>query len=95
VLALALLSLVVGVGLGTRYKVLTLLAAIVAALPLAFLVGLYLYGTVGLVIITIASTVVLLQVGYLAGLVVQSRLEILRRAERTSSAGPASLIKAD
>jgi hypothetical protein len=88
VLALALLSLVIGVGLGTRYRVLVLLPAMVGALPLALLVGLYLYGTAGLVIFTVASTVALLQVGYLTGVVLQSRLEILRRAERTSSAGP-------
>jgi hypothetical protein len=88
VLALALLSLVIGVGLGTRYKVLVLVPAIICAVPLALLVGLYLYGTAGLVIFAAASTVVLLQVGYVVGVVVQSRLEVLRGAERISSAGP-------
>ena len=87
-LVLALLSLVIGVGLGTRYRVLVLLSAIVCDLPLALLAGLYLYGTAGLIILTITSTVVLLQVGYLAGVVVQSRLEVPRGAERISSAGP-------
>ena len=87
-LALALLSLVIGVGLGTRYRVLVLLPAIACDLPLALLVGFYLYGTAGLVIITVASTIVLLQIGYLAGVFVQSRLETVRGAESTSSAGP-------
>ena len=87
-LTLALLSLVLGAGLGTRYKVLVLLSAIICALPVALLVGLYLYGTAGLVIFTMTSTVVLLQIGYLAGVVVQSRLQNVQRAGSTSSAGP-------
>jgi hypothetical protein len=88
VLTLAVLSLVVGAVLGTRYKVHVLLPAIVSALPISLFVGLYAYGTVGLVILTVASTIVLLQVGYLAGVFAQSRLETVRGAERTSSAGP-------
>jgi hypothetical protein len=66
-LALAVLSLIIGVVLGTRYKVLSLLPAIVCGLPIASLVGLYVYGTAGLVMLTMAATLVGLQIGYLAG----------------------------
>jgi hypothetical protein len=89
VLALAVLSFVIGVALGARYKVFVLFPAIVCGLTLALLVGFHVYGTAGLVILTVALTVLLLQVGYLAGVVVQARVETFRGAESTSSpAGP-------
>jgi hypothetical protein len=84
-LALAVFSLIIGVVLGTRYKVIILLPAIVCGLLIASLVGLYVYGTAGLIVLTIAATLVGLQVGYLAGvagqLFVGLRMEGRRGAE--------------
>jgi hypothetical protein len=91
-LALSVLSFVIGVVLGTRYKVLVLLPAIVCVLPIALFVGLYGYGTAGLVILTVTATLVGLEIGYLAAalhLLAESRIRALRRASgNPSPAGP-------
>jgi hypothetical protein len=92
-LALPVLIFVIGVVLGTRYKVLVLLPAIVCVLPIALFVGLYGYGTAGLVILTVTATLVGLEIGYLAGvalhLLAESRIRALRRASgNPSPAGP-------
>jgi hypothetical protein len=89
-LGLAVLSFVIGIVLGTRYKVLVLLPAILCALPIALFVGLCAYGTAGRAILTVAASLAGLQIGYLAGVVVRhllapSRVGALRRASSSPS----------
>jgi hypothetical protein len=69
-LPLAVLSFMMGIVLGMRYKVFVLLPASFCLLPIALFVGLYGYRTPGLVILTGAATLASLQIGYLASIAV-------------------------
>jgi hypothetical protein len=86
-LALTVLSLIIGVVLGTRYKVLILLPAIACGLLIASLAGLYVYGTAGLIMLTMGATLVGLQIGYLAGVAGQLFVGLHMEGRRGAEGG--------
>ena len=75
---LALLSLLTGMVLGMRSKVLILVPATACAVPIAIAIGVESYNAFGLVLLLVAAAVVSLQIGYLAGVRIRYALAVAR-----------------
>jgi hypothetical protein len=83
----ALISLLLGMVLGQRFKVLALVPVIAVWLPVATGTGIVRYGEFGPTLLLAALAVAGLQIGYLAGVAIRFSLA----AERTSGLRSASL----
>jgi hypothetical protein len=82
-----LISLLLGMVLGQRFKVLALVPVIAVWLPVATGTGIARYGEFGPTLLLAALAVAALQIGYLAGVVIRYSLV----AARTSGLRSASL----
>jgi hypothetical protein len=83
----ALISLLLGMVLGQRFRVLALVPVIAVWLPVAIGVGIARYGEFGTTLLLAALAVAGLQIGYLAGVAIRYSLV----AARTSGLRTASL----
>jgi len=70
----ALISLLLGMVLGQRFKVLALVPVIAVWLPVATGIGFVRYGACGPTLLLVALAIAGLQIGYLAGVVIRYSL---------------------
>ena len=85
---LLLLSLLTGAVLGMRFKVLVLVPAMAGALATAIAVEIFRQQGLASMILVSAATVSLLQIGYLAGIVILSGLATARISARGGGSLP-------
>ncbi len=76
--ALAIISVVVGVVLGLRYKVLILVPAVMFAMLLAIIVGVARADSFWSIVLTTAVLGTAIQLGYLAGAVIRAAIASIR-----------------
>ena len=84
-MVLLLLSFLIGAVLGLRFKVLVLVPAIAGTLPIAVAVEISHQQGLASIILVSAAAVALLQIGYLAGIVVHRGLAPGRISAREGS----------
>jgi hypothetical protein len=81
----ALMCLLAGMVLGQRFKVLVLVPAMAASLPVAIGLGISGHGGVGPVMLLAALAMASLQIGYLAGVGIRHALAAARISELQSA----------
>ncbi len=74
-LALAIISALVGIALGLRFKVLVLVPAIALATILVLIIGLTRGDSFGSIVLAIVIIGIALQLGYLIGIVLAKRIQ--------------------
>ena len=74
-LALAIISALVGIALGLRFKVLVLVPAIALATILVLIIGLTRGDSFGSIVLAMVIIGIALQLGYLIGIVLAKRIQ--------------------
>lgn len=82
-MTLALLSLLTGMTLGMRFKILVLLPAIACVLPIAITVSLIEGGSAWSMFLAVVMPIVGVQLGYLAGIGIRHFLALARLSRKT------------